>query len=1145
MRLPSTTITATNVTAATGLGTKTSDANALIVEGSFTAAVGDVVEFTHATYPLKARFVLAATQALAYLNQQGAYVLENLSTPTNSSVVDIYAQDLSDLAAPPVLLGRGKAGTTISMPYQTAIDKNIRLYPISTDDNNNQTKTDFLGTNYTDIAVPKIAGSAGQPIFATSLQGVIDAAESMTIMTADYSTAGITLNKYAKVWGAGHLLSRLSGTNPIVTLPINSPDGLQTTKVAMLRDLNVNAISGSTRTGTGILFQGSAVLRAENCWVRGGDVGISLSETQFATFLSVKAYANNVGLYIRPSFAGGGGNSLSFYDYHGIDNKIGVFVDNSGNVYPNVAIHLFNPQLLGNEVCSLAVIGETNLKTIVTMEGGAPEANAAGAATYTYNSNVIPRCSIYGKHSVLNINNLYIGEYAAVDPCIILVDSDLQLLNVSGFGGAAAVLVSADASSRVTILGKYAATGTCHGVAKFDGSIAIGLNRGCLAGSLPIVPNKTIQNDLVDAEIGGIVNVNGATLTTAVDARGRYTQAAYLASAGTPDANAVYAGFTLVAGRSIYSVEMTADRDCRVRFSYYPDLAPVFVDLKNGERTRIVYFVNTAVHTIAAGAISIPIFPTDTSGPVIKFRFGQALSGALTDRSILASIDAIAAGAYNGPTFKLQINGSGADQLLATENILTLKRAYVSGVSFANGAAFALGKYEAGTALARTRLDLNLGADSDLDATAPSIAVMTWLATGKVGVGLTAPGQRLVVGDITGQNTLRINGLSTANMAPAFSLLRSGNREAVIAQTLSGLVIANTAVLANYNDATIDTASHLLIDSSGRVGIGTTSPTEKLDLQGAAVGGSLFSRGSLTAINNRKAYYGLDGTTIDTNDWAASAAGVTQNNKFLFASGNSLWTQGVASQATFPRGQSLVMEADVKNTVDGYMMVGWKDNDTSSFSFTAAHHYIYFITGGSFQIYENGASANSPAATWTVGTQYRIRIVLKTGGGAAYYISSDAGRNWTTLWAGNTTITSTPVRLGVAYFSGSFEIDNWEVYSTFGSNSLYGDKGNIVEVGSKVGLGVPTPLAVLHLKAGTATANTSPLKFTTGTNLTTAEAGVMEYNNTPHFTNSDATRRHVALAPNTTKVTAGAPYTNDGYVVINIGGTDFKVLTTA
>jgi hypothetical protein len=97
----------------------------------------------------------------------------------------------------------------------------------------------------------------------------------------------------------------------------------------------------------------------------------------------------------------------------------------------------------------------------------------------------------------------------------------------------------------------------------------------------------------------------------------------------------------------------------------------------------------------------------------------------------------------------------------------------------------------------------------------------------------------------------------------------------------------------------------------------------------------------------------------------------------------------------------------------------------------------------------------------------------------------------------------------------------------------------------KVGIGTTTPTALLMLAAGTATANTAPLKLTTGTNLTTPEAGAMEYNNTPHFTNSDATRRHIVLSPSATKTTAGAPYTNDGYITINIGGTDFKVMTTA
>jgi hypothetical protein len=44
-----------------------------------------------------------------------------------------------------------------------------------------------------------------------------------------------------------------------------------------------------------------------------------------------------------------------------------------------------------------------------------------------------------------------------------------------------------------------------------------------------------------------------------------------------------------------------------------------------------------------------------------------------------------------------------------------------------------------------------------------------------------------------------------------------------------------------------------------------------------------------------------------------------------------------------------------------------------------------------------------------------------------------------------------------------------------------------------VGIGVTDPLSVLHLKAGTATANTAPLQFTSGTLETAPRAGVMEF----------------------------------------------------
>ena len=48
-----------------------------------------------------------------------------------------------------------------------------------------------------------------------------------------------------------------------------------------------------------------------------------------------------------------------------------------------------------------------------------------------------------------------------------------------------------------------------------------------------------------------------------------------------------------------------------------------------------------------------------------------------------------------------------------------------------------------------------------------------------------------------------------------------------------------------------------------------------------------------------------------------------------------------------------------------------------------------------------------------------------------------------------------------------------------------------------------TPTALLHLGAGTATASTAPLKFTSGTNLTTAEAGVHEYDGVNFYATTD------------------------------------------
>lgn len=63
---------------------------------------------------------------------------------------------------------------------------------------------------------------------------------------------------------------------------------------------------------------------------------------------------------------------------------------------------------------------------------------------------------------------------------------------------------------------------------------------------------------------------------------------------------------------------------------------------------------------------------------------------------------------------------------------------------------------------------------------------------------------------------------------------------------------------------------------------------------------------------------------------------------------------------------------------------------------------------------------------------------------------------------------------------------------------------------ASIGTGV-SPTAKLHLGAGSAGASNSPLKFTSGTNLTTPEAGAIEYDGTEFYaTNSTASRTILA-----------------------------------
>ena len=110
-----------------------------------------------------------------------------------------------------------------------------------------------------------------------------------------------------------------------------------------------------------------------------------------------------------------------------------------------------------------------------------------------------------------------------------------------------------------------------------------------------------------------------------------------------------------------------------------------------------------------------------------------------------------------------------------------------------------------------------------------------------------------------------------------------------------------------------------------------------------------------------------------------------------------------------------------------------------------------------------------------------------------------------------------------------------------GSDATVTIRNNLL-VNKKAGKGGIAPPALLHINTGTAAANTAPLKLSSGTNLTTAETGAIEYNGTNLFFTRTGTLRENVLVGNDA---AAAPATAAIGVLLDYYGTSStRALTT-
>ena len=189
---------------------------------------------------------------------------------------------------------------------------------------------------------------------------------------------------------------------------------------------------------------------------------------------------------------------------------------------------------------------------------------------------------------------------------------------------------------------------------------------------------------------------------------------------------------------------------------------------------------------------------------------------------------------------------------------LRLQRLGKSGSSYPSQADFAISRYEDVSSNARTQLDIKLAHVGS--GGFPENTIMSLRSDGKVGVGTSSPGGQLEVFLTSTTNpSLRLRYNSTSYYGDH---LMDGNGNYIIyAPAANGVTSGNLKLRAggSFSISTNDqpaTSAQLTVDTSGRLGVGTTSPTEALNV--ARLDSDLIARfGSLTT--NAGAWIRLQG----------------------------------------------------------------------------------------------------------------------------------------------------------------------------------------------------------------------------------------------------------------------------------------------
>ncbi len=267
-------------------------------------------------------------------------------------------------------------------------------------------------------------------------------------------------------------------------------------------------------------------------------------------------------------------------------------------------------------------------------------------------------------------------------------------------------------------------------------------------------------------------------------------------------------------------------------------------------------------------------------------------------------------------------------------------------------------------------------------------------------------------------------------------------------------------------------------DDSGGGGGGTPSaPTNSIQYNnaGAFGGSSQFTYNGAATVQ-----LGLESGLAIFTAPAATTAATAGGSLQLQAGAGAASGGGIGGSVTLKAGDGLSSNANGGNF---YWIAGAKQG-----SGIDGQIYIEDPTSGFSAIFNTATVAADRTFTFpdASGT-----FALTSGVEVPLTFSTGLTRTVNTITAN----LSTGIAGGQSVIGGTAASQNLTLSST--SNAA---KGKLLfgisaydEVNNRLGIGNASPSAALHLKAGTTSASTAPLKLTTGASMTAAEAGAVEY----------------------------------------------------